>query len=151
MESQSYFKCGRRALQFYSEVVVIVFFSFECAQSDWSRKHKNVSRQMYSFLEVKLRQSDWKSWTKINMIFVQPTVLANSSNLNGWVWRISMQMSNIFARNILIFIPGEPILRTFWTLWSDLQLTVETMHTYNPLEYYNAVKRLHSTYNFHFS
>ena len=68
---------------------------------------------MYSFLEVKLRQSDWKSWTKINMIFVQPTVLANSSNLNGWVWRISMQMSNIFARNILIFIPGEPILRTF--------------------------------------
>ena len=34
----------------------------------------------YSFLEVKLRQSLKKNWLKINMIFVQHTVLANSSN-----------------------------------------------------------------------
>ena len=26
------------------------------------KKYKNVSRQTYSFLKVKLRQSDWKSW-----------------------------------------------------------------------------------------
>ena len=89
MESRSYFNWGPRAAQFYSEVIVInCCFSFECSRSwqiDAKKPHKNVSRQMYSFLELKLRQSDWKSWTKINMIFViktQHTVLGNRSNLN---------------------------------------------------------------------
>ena len=35
-------------------------------------------------------------------------------------------------------------------LWSNVQLT-ETIQTYDLYECYNAVKRLHSTYNFHFS
>ena len=47
-----------------------VFFSFECAWSNRWKKHKNVSWQTYSFLEIRLRQSLKKSWTKINMIFV---------------------------------------------------------------------------------
>ena len=35
----SYFICGRRAVQFYSEVIVHCSFSFEIALSDWSKKN----------------------------------------------------------------------------------------------------------------
>ena len=49
------------------------------------------------------------------MIFViktQHTVLANSSSLNSQVRHHNrMQISNMFARNIIIFVPREPILR----------------------------------------
>lgn len=78
MESQSYFNCGRRAAQFHP--VVIVVSSLDALDQIDAKKHKNVPRKMYSFLKVKLRrQSLKKSWTKINMIFVQRTVLANNS------------------------------------------------------------------------
>ena len=33
-----------------------------------AKRHKNASRKTYSFLEVKLRQSSKKSWTKIKLI-----------------------------------------------------------------------------------
>ena len=62
MESRSYFNCGRRAAQFYSEVIVI--FSTVVSplnahdQTDPKKKRKKASRETYSFLEVKLRQSD---------------------------------------------------------------------------------------------
>jgi len=49
-------------------------FSSECTRSNWCKKHKNVSRKTYNFPKVKLRQSLKKSWTKINMIFVQRTL-----------------------------------------------------------------------------
>jgi len=78
MESHSYFNCGRRAAQFHP--VVIVVSPLNALDQIDAKKHKNVSRKTYSFLKVKLRQSLKKSWTKINMIFVQRTVLANSSN-----------------------------------------------------------------------
>ena len=53
-ESQSYFNCGRRAAQFHLVVFVV--------------SPLNASRKTYSFLEVKLRQSSNKSWTKIKLI-----------------------------------------------------------------------------------
>ena len=77
MESQSYFNCGRRAA---FHPVVIVVSSLDALDQIDAKKHKNVPRKTYSFLKVKLRrQSLKKSWTKINMILVQRTVLANSS------------------------------------------------------------------------
>ena len=60
--------------------VVIVVSSLDALDQIDAKKHKNVPRKKYNFLKVKLRrQSLKKSWTKINMIFVQRTVLANSS------------------------------------------------------------------------
>ena len=52
-----------------------------------AKKLKNVSRKTYTcnFLKVKLWQSLKKSW--INMIFVQCTVLANSSNYSNQIAR----------------------------------------------------------------
>ena len=72
MESLSYSNWRRRAAQFHP--VVLVVFSSECTRSNWCKKHKNVSRKTYNFPKVKLRQSLKKSWTKINMIFVQRTL-----------------------------------------------------------------------------
>ena len=78
-ESQSYFNCGRRTAQFHP-VVIVVFLLNALDQID-TKIHKNASRKTYSFLEVKLRPSLKKSWTKINMIFVQRTALClHSSN-----------------------------------------------------------------------
>jgi len=74
MESQSYFNCGRRAAQVHP--VVIVVSPLNALDQIDAKKHKNVSRKTYSFLKVKPRQSLKKSWTKINMIFVQGTVLS---------------------------------------------------------------------------
>ena len=45
-------------------------FSFECARTNWCKKHNNASRKTYSFLKVKLRQSLKKTWPKFNMVFV---------------------------------------------------------------------------------
>ena len=64
-ESQSYFNCGRRAVQFHLVFVVSLLNALN--QID-AKKHKNASRKTYSFLEVKLRQSSKKSWTKIKLI-----------------------------------------------------------------------------------
>ena len=59
-------------MQFYFEMIVAVVSPLKsCDQIE--KKPKNVSRE--------LQQSDRKTWTKINMIFViktQCTVLANS-------------------------------------------------------------------------
>ena len=35
------------------------------------RENEKVSRQIYSFLEVKLRQSDGKSWAKIKIFVIK--------------------------------------------------------------------------------
>jgi len=78
MESQSYFNWGRRAAQFLP--IVIVVSSLNALDQIDAKKHKNVSWKTYSFLKVKLQHCLETSWTKINMIFVQRTVLENSSN-----------------------------------------------------------------------
>ena len=72
MESHSYFNCGRRAAQFHP--VVLVVSSLNAHDQIGAKKHKNVSRKTFNFPKVKLRQSLKKSWTKINMIFVQRTL-----------------------------------------------------------------------------
>ena len=64
-ESQSYFNCGRRAVQFH--LVVVVVSPLNALDQIDAKKHKNASRKTYSFLEVKLRQSSKKSWTKIKL------------------------------------------------------------------------------------
>ena len=76
MESRLYFNCGCWAAKFYFEVIVVnqCCFSFECMRSDWSKiknKNKKACRQIYSFLEVKLWQSDWKSWAKIKIFVIK--------------------------------------------------------------------------------
>ena len=58
--------------------VVIVVSPWNALDQIDVKKHENASRKTYSFLEVKLRQSLKKSWTKINIIFVKRTVLADS-------------------------------------------------------------------------
>ena len=92
---------------------------------DMIRLIKKGSRQMYSFLKVKLWQCDWKSWTKIKIfeIKTQHTVLANSSSLNSRVQRHTIECKAIclYGIYILIFVPGEPILRPLKSY-----LTVET-------------------------
>ena len=65
-ESQSYFNCGRRAAQFH--LVVFVVSPLNALDQIDAKKHKNASRKTHSFLEVKLRQSSKKSWTKIKLI-----------------------------------------------------------------------------------
>ena len=75
-------------------------FSFEYTHSNRCKKHTNVSRQMYSFLEVKLRQSLKKSWTKINYViqFVKRSnklcLHANSSN-----WRAGTKIIIVTIQN----------------------------------------------------
>ena len=60
--------------------VVIVVSPLTALDQTDVKKHENASRKTYSFLEAKLWQSLKKSWTKINIIFVKRTVLANSFN-----------------------------------------------------------------------
>ena len=59
MENKSYFNCGRQAAQFHAVVIVVSPLN-TLDQIDAKKKHKNVSRETYSFLEVKLRQSEEK-------------------------------------------------------------------------------------------
>ena len=68
MESQSYFYCESRAVQFHPAVVVIS--PLNALEQIDAKNIYNASRKIYSFLEVKLRQSLKKTWIKINMIFV---------------------------------------------------------------------------------
>ena len=71
-------------------------------QTDPEKNYKKASRETYSFLEVKLRQSDWKSWTKIKifMIKTQHTVFANSSSLNSRVRRHNIECKAICSHGI---------------------------------------------------
>ena len=81
--------------------VVIVVSPLNALDQIDVKKHENASRKTQSFLKAKLRQSLEKSWTKISIIFVQRTVLADSCNQiarrPGPASQYRMEVSNMFA------------------------------------------------------
>ena len=71
-------------------------------------------------------------------------MLANSSSLNSRVGRHNIEgklISNVFARNILIFVLAEPILRTLTHILQEKRAKTKYKHMVN----YRGVKLCEAT------
>ena len=94
-------------LELSKEKEPFTWSSTNLARSDSCKKHKNFSRQAYSFLEVnlrRLRRNTWESKYDTREKNLS-AVLANSSN-HSRASQYIMQVNNTFTVNV-IFCPSE--------------------------------------------